>query len=130
MASSSDTDYLPLPGATSEVWKYFGFPAINGKHSNEYLSYILFIIIIIGKFIEPDKKKRTSVHCKLCPKVLKYSGCTTNLRYHLELSHKTQFDLLNKPKERNQSSGTNQATIDVLFEKATPMERSSPCKTE
>ena len=80
MASSSDTDYLPLPGATSEVWKYFGFPAINGKHSNEYLSYI---IIIIGKFIEPDKKKRTSVHCKLCPKVLKYSGCTTNLRYHL-----------------------------------------------
>ena len=73
-----------------------------------------------------DKKKRTSVHCKLCPKVLKHSGCTTNLRYHLKLSHKTQFDLLNKPKERNQSSGTNQATIDVLFEKATPMERSSP----
>ena len=60
MASSSDTDYLPLPGATSEVWKYFGFPAINGKHSNEYLSYILFIIIIIiGKFIEPDKKPDT-----------------------------------------------------------------------
>jgi len=36
------------------------------------------------KIMESDKKQRTSVHCKLCAKVLKYTGNTTNLRFHLE----------------------------------------------
>ena len=40
MAASSSTSsalmynkptLLPLVGATSEVWKYFGFPAVDGK---------------------------------------------------------------------------------------------------
>ena len=66
----------PLEGATSGVWRYFGFPSKDGK------------------FVEPDKNKRTSVHCKLCAKVLKYAGNTTNLRYHLKHSHSAEFEAL------------------------------------
>lgn len=40
-------ELLPLEGDVSTVWKYFGFPARNGK------------------FLEPDKKKRKQVHCKI-----------------------------------------------------------------
>ena len=35
------TVLLPLPAATSVVWKYFGFPAIDGKFS-ECLNGYLF----------------------------------------------------------------------------------------
>ncbi len=28
---SKQTSLLPLVGATSAVWKYFGFPAVDGK---------------------------------------------------------------------------------------------------
>ena len=74
MASGGgETDLLPFEGATSAVWSYFGFPDKDGK------------------FVEPDKRKRMSVHCKLCAKVVKYTGNTTNLRFHLERSHRPQF---------------------------------------
>ena len=43
---------LPPEGATSSVWQYFGFAAKDDK------------------FIEAGKKKRVSVHCWLCAKVL------------------------------------------------------------
>ena len=56
--------------------RYFGFPSKDGK------------------FVEPDKNKRMSVHCKLCAKVLKYAGNTTNLRHHLEHSHRAEFQAL------------------------------------
>lgn len=67
MASSESgkTDLLPLEGATSGVWKYFGFPSKDGK------------------CVEPDKKKRASVR--------KSFGNTTNLRYHLEHSHRADY---------------------------------------
>ena len=58
---SSGDEVLPLEGAKSAsgVWKYFGFPARDGQ------------------FIEPDKKKRKQLVCKLCRQHLKYSGNTT-----------------------------------------------------
>ena len=63
-STSSNIELCPLEGCGSAVWKYFRFPSCDGK------------------FVEPDKKKRTSVHCKVCTKVLKYTGNTTNLQYH------------------------------------------------
>ena len=45
---ASNFEYLPLEKAKSPVWKYFGFLAQEGK------------------FLEPDKKKRQTVHCVLC----------------------------------------------------------------
>ena len=42
------TELLPLEGCSSAIWKYFGFPSRDGK------------------FLEPDKRKRTSVNCKVC----------------------------------------------------------------
>ena len=85
-----------------------------------------FFTLHIGKFIEPDKKKRSSVHCKLCPKVLKYSGNTANLHYHLELNHHTQFLLLQtKEKEKDQSSTSTQKSVKDLFVQATPLPTSS-----
>ena len=47
-SSSSECELLQLDKATSNVWQYFGFPAKEGK------------------FVEPDRKKRNQVSCKLC----------------------------------------------------------------
>ena len=50
-SESSDSlviEYLPLEKAKSPVWDFFGFPAHDGK------------------FLETNKMKRQSVHCKLC----------------------------------------------------------------
>ena len=54
MASSSGSssfELLPLEGATSPVWEYFGFRAIDGQ------------------YIVKKKKDRKEVYCKLCKKV-------------------------------------------------------------
>ena len=88
------------------------------------------IIAHPGKFLEPDKKKRTTVHCKLCTKVLKYSGNTTNLRYHLELSHRAEFRVLqksDKEKEKKEANGTSkQQSMTDMLQKSTPIATSSP----
>ena len=60
----SKRELLPLEKATSAVWNYFGFKAQGGE------------------FIEKDKKKRTTVFCKLCPKQLPYNSFTTNMMLH------------------------------------------------
>ena len=98
---------LPLEGSTSEVWKYFGFPAKNGK------------------YIEGDKKKRTKVCCKLCNKSLKYSGNTSNLRAHLERDHKKDFlTLLETEKEKlkasSSASHSKQPTVVETLNGLTP----------
>lgn len=31
--SSKEIELIPLVGATSSVWKHFGFPAVDGKHN-------------------------------------------------------------------------------------------------
>ena len=66
---SETTELLPLEGATSKVWEYFGFPAKDGK------------------ILEANKKKRDVVHCKCCGKRVKYNGNTTNLRVHIRDTH-------------------------------------------
>ena len=52
---------------------YFGFPANNGR------------------IIVQDKKSRKEVICKLCLKAIKYSGNTTNLRFHLKEHHRRTY---------------------------------------
>ena len=72
---------LPLEGCKSTVWKHFGFPARDGKF---------------------HKKKRESVICKLCGKILKYSGNTTNLFYHLQHSHHTEFKAMQEARQQGE----------------------------
>ena len=107
------TELIPLEGATSAVWKYFGFPAKNGK------------------FIQPDKKKRNKVNCKLCVKVITYSGNTTSMRAHLrDNHHKVYSDLLQSEKEKSLTSKSGgiekQQTIAQAFKRTELIPRSSP----
>jgi len=67
--SDSRRELLKLEKAKNPVWEYFGFPAENGQ------------------YLEKDKKKRTKVYCKLCPKELNYLRNTTNMISHLEYNH-------------------------------------------
>ena len=71
---------LPLERAESAVWNYFGFPTQGGW------------------FIEKDKKKRTTVFCKLCLKQLPYHGSSTNMMAHLQYNHLSEFK---KAKEKS-----------------------------
>ena len=71
---------LPLEKAKSAVWNYFGFPAQGGE------------------FIEKDKKKRTTVFCKLCPKQLPYHYSTTNMMIYLQYNYWSEFK---KAKEKS-----------------------------
>ena len=71
--SRSDCDLLKLDSATSTVWNYFGFPAKDGK------------------FLEPDKKKRNRVCCKLCGRDFSYVGNTTNMWQHLKEAHHSEY---------------------------------------
>ena len=52
--SGERCELLPLDNAKSSVWKYFGFPAKNGN------------------FAKKDKKERTEVQCKVCPRRINY----------------------------------------------------------
>ena len=98
---------------TFSYQRYFGFPLKDGK------------------FLEPDKKKRTSVHCKLCTK---YAENTTNLRYHLEHNHRSEFQALQVSQEpqreaaqkRAVASSSSQQSITSAFHAQTPIPRSSP----
>ena len=62
-------EFLPLEGAVSAVWKFFCFPARNGK------------------ILELDKRKRKQVNCKICHRVFSYVHNTTNLWQHLQEAH-------------------------------------------
>ena len=86
-------DLLPLQGSKSQVWKHFGFPAKDGE--------------IIEK-----KKDRKIVTCKLCFKNIKFSGNTTNLRFHLNEHHRSAYESLPvDDKSSKQSTSTSQCTI-------------------
>ena len=50
----------PLEGATSVVWKFFGFDADKD-----------------GRIFVTEKRKRTTVSCNHCNKKLKYTGVLT-----------------------------------------------------
>ena len=70
VSQQSQHDLLPLEGATSSVWKFFGFP---GKD---------------GKIFEADKKKRKRVCCKLCSRSYSY---VANMWQHLEECHVEEY---------------------------------------
>ena len=119
------TSVLLLPWATDRLlnlclWKrptvlsgsFFGFPSRNGK------------------FLEPDKKKRVIVHCRLCKQELSYKGNTTNMLVHLQYNHKPEYKeatptatggagLVTRQKHEQQP------TITQPFQQLTPLPRES-----
>ena len=116
--AESDVELLPLEGATSAVWSHFGFPARNGK------------------ILESDRKKRQFVHCKLCPKRIKYSGNTTNMRSHLWDTHRREHSALLQEEEAKRKLMPQRGSKEVLesgqlsiaegFTRGQPLDRSSP----
>lgn len=95
------------------------------------VNYIQFVhatvsLIQIGKFLEPNKKERKTVYCKLCPKVLKYSGKTTNLWFHLESSHRAEFKLLIELKEKRVVKLMTAYRHATMLERATSLSQDSP----
>ena len=84
-------ELLPLEGSKSQVRKHFGFPAKNGE--------------IIEK-----KKDRKNVTCKLCFITIKFSGNTTNLRFHLKEYYKNAYESLLADKSSKQSTSISQST--------------------
>ena len=110
----TEASFLPLEGCSSAVWKFFGFPARNGK------------------IIEPDKKKRKEVHRRVCgcEKVLKYSGNTSNMLFHLEHCHPSIYAEIQASRSTAASSTAKGSTSRQLTLKATvasssPISRSS-----
>ena len=85
--SSSRLELLPLEGSGSAVWNHFGFPS------------------------------RNEVHRKICSKVLKYNGSTTNLRFHLKEYHKSVYASLPTTSDslKKQSVPVNQATLPQTY---------------
>ena len=97
----SNIKLCPLEGCSSVVWKYFEFSSCNGK------------------IVEPDKKKRTFVHCKVLTKVLKYTGNTTNLRCHLQHNHRSEYkNILDAEAQEKEAARTYQTSpmgfVDLL----------------
>ena len=74
-----------------------------------------------------EKKKRTEVHCKICTKVLKYNGSTTNLRWHLNDKHKSVFLSLptTERSSKNPTPIENQPTLAQTLSANQPIPNSS-----
>ena len=101
--AANESELLPLEGAISEIWRFFGFPAKDGK------------------FVEKDKKKRNEVTCKLCFQVLKYASSTTNMRFHLQTHHHSEYGAMEareraKPTSRGSdtSAGSSRMQPTIL----------------
>ena len=81
-----------------------------------------------GEFIEKDKKKRTTVFCKLCPKQLPYNDSTTNMMAHLRYNHPSEFK---KTKEKSNAvvptaqRPKGQPSVAEAFQHLEPLSRSS-----
>ena len=88
--ATSKAELLPLEGAISGIWCFFGFPAKDGQ------------------FVEKDKKKRNKVTCKLCIQVLKYASNTTNMPFHLQTHHHREYAAMeSQERARPASSGSS-----------------------
>ena len=115
MSASTSSEFdnlLPLEGAKSAVWAYFGFPAMSGE------------------LIEKEKKKRKEVFCKLCHKQMNYLGNTTNMCMHLKYHHPQEhgellkaFDALPKAPAKEK----DQRTITESLLQCEPLSHSSQC---
>lgn len=89
--ADSVKEFLPLEGAVSGVWKFFGFPARNGK------------------ILEQDKRKRKWVHCKICHCVFSYVHNTTNLWQHLQEAHIDEYHGVKSPSAHRESGSAEKA---------------------
>ena len=109
MATSAARELLSLPGAKSEVWNYFRFPAKDDT------------------FIEPDKNKKKYDYCSICDKQTKDCGNTTNMRAHLEENHRLIFATLLKQQKPSSSKPTDpgQCTLEQSLQRCEPLARSS-----
>ena len=105
---------ITLEGSKSTVWKHFGFPARDES------------------FWRLIKISCTVFTCKLCGKVLKYSGNTTNLFYYLQHSHHTEFkamqglDSKKKQERMTKMKDLRQGRSVDSFKATTPIPKSSP----
>ena len=112
--TSENRNLQPLEGATSVVWKFFGFDVDKD-----------------GRILVADKRKRTKVSCNRCNKKLKYTGGTSNLHFHLDKHHKGEYEqALRVTAEESGSSSrsvkeSQQKTIEDSFAKAIPIPRNS-----
>ena len=77
-SNSSFTFAAPAFKARSEIWTYFKFMADSD-----------------GVVVE--KKK---IACRLCRAIIAYSGNTSNMTYHLERFHTTEFRKYSKKAEQ------------------------------
>ena len=104
----------PLSSCKSKVWKYFAFLANDSG-------------VIINK---------KEVYCRICEQSLSYSGNTTNLFYHLQANHETEYTevapkkktIEDTPSHSNSSPllTPKQATIKSCFDSSKPYPRQSP----
>ena len=115
--TSLNRNLQPLEGATSVVWKFFGFDADED-----------------GQIIVAEKRKRTTVSCNRCNKKLKYTGGTSNLHYHLDKHHKSEYEQAlhvameesgKAPCGSRNVKDSKQMTIEDSFAKVIPLPRSS-----
>ena len=107
VVSDDDTrrdELIPLEGASSKIWKYFGFP---GKD---------------GQYIERDKRKRNEVTCGRCKKRFKYNGNTSNMRSHLSAVHPSDFAAM----EKEDNSRKRPRISTTIKSKSTPVENQLP----
>ena len=63
------------------------------------------------------------MNCKLCPKVLKYSGNTSNMRFHLQSSHKAEFKVLQQSEKHKDTGNNIQQTVKGMLQQTTPLLR-------
>ena len=111
----------PLENVTSVVWRFFRFLA--GPD---------------GRILEPDKQKQTEVYCNRCYMRLKYTGGTSDLRYHLEKHHFSEYTQASHEAYGNSSHSSAplakrakatklspEQTITRSFKKMTPLPRTS-----
>ena len=116
-SQSEETELIPLEGASSKIWKYFGFPGKDGQYT------------------ERDKRKRNEVICSRCKKRFKYNGNTSNMRSHLNAIHPSDFAAMEKEENSRRSRPSStvrskrtpvQNQLPALFEARQPLSSGHP----
>ena len=111
-AEGSRRQFLPLKGARSKVWVYFGFPARDGN------------------YCEPDKKKCKVVFCTICKNGYNYCGNMSNIQFHLKECHPLLFQALGDDGSSSSDSNSTclppgQQIITEMFHQQEPFPRNS-----
>ena len=101
---SSGSDLVPLFGAKSKAWKYFGF-TVDER----------------GRVV--DKK---AVTCRICRGCFPFCGNTTNLLYHLRTCHKEEYDQICTSKSASvELQSGSQTTLPSYVANSKPYNRGS-----